>query len=238
MSTAPSSDDNIAKVYKAFLDQIEELGRLKGRGANAQIEAAVQCVERASEGIIDVKKTEEIYDRFLGGESKAGGTTGTANETKSDRGVRISELRQFVKMGQLKSFDPVKLVHNAVVWVREAKQTELLPRGVKVYSALVDVARAQNKIPEHMLEKDEAIAAAQPKTGRDKDEADLWGEVRDKMDRIWKKFEPSEDAIKIYEMVQAQIDDLGGTSADRRKAEKSAAELAKLQGGAARKKKR
>jgi len=229
-SVPPPAGDNADKAYQDFLAKIKELGKVKGRGANAQIEAAVQCVERASEGIIDVKKTEEIYDAFLGGEASTGTITGTMVEEKRDRAVRVSELRQFVKMGQIKSIDPVKLIHSAVKWVGEAKQQEVLPKGVKVYSALVDVARAQNKIPEHMLEKDEAIAAAQPKVGRDKDEADLWGDVRSKIDKISKRFELSPEGIKIYDEVQAQIDDLGGTSSDRRKAEKAAAELAKLQG--------
>jgi hypothetical protein len=231
MSTQPPAPgDNSANAYKLFLDQMRELGRVKGRGANAQIEAAVQCVERASEGIIDVKNTEEVYDAFLGGETQAGGATGTANEEKSDRTVRISELRQFVKMGGIKTIDPVALIHNAVTWIRNAKQVEKLGKGVKVYSAMVDVARAQNKIPEHALTEDECIAAAQPKAGRDKDEADYWGQVRDRIDKIEKKFGTSDEITRIRDQVQLVIDDLGGTSADRKKAEKAAKELAKLQG--------
>jgi hypothetical protein len=77
-------------VYQQFLADIRELGVVKGRGANAQIQAAIQCTEKSSEGVIDVSKTEEVYDAFLGGEATAGSGTGVASEAKKDRDQRIS----------------------------------------------------------------------------------------------------------------------------------------------------
>jgi hypothetical protein len=217
-------------VYQQFLADIRELGIVKGRGANAQIQAAIQCTEKSTEGVLDVGKTEEVYDAFLGGEAQAGSTTGVAREEKKDRAQRVSELRQFVKMGAIKTIDPVTLIHNAVAWVNEAKSTGLLGKGVKVYSALVDIARAQCKIPEHQLEQDEAVAAAQPKKGREKEEADYWGQVRDRIDKIHRVFGKSDETEKIMSSVQLQIDDLGGTSADRKKAKKAREALEALQG--------
>jgi hypothetical protein len=133
-------------------------------------------------------------------------------------------------MGQIKTIDPVTLIHNAVTWIRDAKASSQLGKGVKVYSAMVDVARAQNKIPEHQLEQDEAIAAAQPKKGREKEEADYWGQVRDRIDKIHRVFGKSDETEKIMTSVQLQIDDLGGTSADRKKAKKAREALEALQG--------
>lgn len=230
-NTLAHDTSNIGQAYSAFLDEIRELGRTKGRGLNAQISAAVQCVERSSEQVINVKQTGEIYDAFLGGEVQAGSATGTAKDESKDYKVRISELRQFVKMGGLKIIDPVKLIHDAVSWVNKAKANGKLGAGTKTYSALVSIARAQNKIGEqHQLEEDEAIAAAQPKVGREKEGADYWGAVRDRIEKIRKEFGTSEDIDKVQSSVQLIIDDLGGTSADRKRSIKARAELAKLQG--------
>lgn len=227
--TGPTlSNVELAKV--AFFDKMRQLGENKGRGANAQVEAAVECTERSSEGIIDVKDADKIYDAFLGGEAKVSSVTGAISEEKSDRKQRVSELRQFIKMGGIKTIDPVSLVHQAVPWVREAMTAGRLGRNAKVYSALVSIARAQCKVPTHLLEKDEAIMAAMPKKGFDREEADEWGAVRDSANKIQNKHGRTDEGDKIVADIQLKIDELGGTSADRKRAAKARQELDRLQG--------
>jgi hypothetical protein len=221
----PARGENALAALKSVVDKVTELGRVKGRGKNAEIEMMRIAVEASHNNEVEPDDATAIYDGFQGGEDATGEVTGTAADVKANRKQRISNVRQCIRLGKNKYFDPVQQMYNAIHVIGAAKKSQTI-KGKKTLDCLVSVVSKQLANPEQPLDAGQMIEAAQPKVKRDKEMADRWGDQREAMARLLDLPDATDDdktiAKQIWQLCQARIDSHGGTSAERRKADQLA----------------
>jgi len=212
----------------AVLQECEDFGQREGSGAAARANFYVRLTELSKGKGIDVSNAEECWDRFDKGASrgasiiggiKAAGTTSDPNDTRK---VRVSECRQFLKLGGQIYVDGVEVLDRAVAIIKKARLEGRLK--AKATDAMIAVARAQNNDEQNPLDDQTIEIVIQPKEGAEKVEADALEAVRVTLEKISKKFEESDEVNDAIGYVQKRIDALGGTS-KQQKARASAAAL-------------
>lgn len=211
--------DKAAALADAF-----EMGKKEGSGAAARVNFYCNLVSWAKEKRVDVSNSEEMWDAFdkgaSAGASIIGGIKHIQNETDT-RKVRISETRQFLKMGGIPYIDPVEVLDRAMSLIKKARLEGRVKS--KATDCMINVARAQNNDEQNALEDDTIEVVIQPKVGAEKVEADALAGVMGELEKVVKKFGESDEVNDAIAYVQKRIDDLGGTT----KQKKSAAAIAK-----------
>jgi len=228
MADIMSMLSNSEAEKQAVLQQCEDFGKREGGGAAARANLYVSLTELAKSKAIDVTNAPECWDRFDKGVSLGASMIGGVKEGKDPedtRKVRISECRQFLKLGGLLYVDGVEVLDRAVAII---KQTRLDGRlKMKPTDAMIAVARAQNNDEQNALEDETIETVIQPKEGPDKVEADALFSVHTALERIVKKFEESDDVLTAINCVAQRIQALGGTSRAQKAAKAAAKKAAK-----------
>lgn len=211
---------------QAALQEAEDFGRREGGGAAARAGFYYTLTEQAKAKRVDVTDAEQAWDRYhkgaAAGASMIGGIKEATNP-EDTRKVRVSEVRQFLKLGGLTQVDGLEVLSRAMVIIKQTKLDGNLK--MKPTDAMIAVARAQNDDPANPLEDETIDIKIQPKEGPDKVEADALEVVRVSLEKVIKRFEESDEVNNAIAYVTKRISDLGGTT----RAQRAAASLAKKQ---------
>jgi hypothetical protein len=215
---------------QAALQEAEEYGRKEGGGAAARAGFYYDLVEKAKDKRFDVADAPSAWDRYdkgaAVGASMIGGIKAATDDTKSAdvRKVRVSECRQFLKMGGIVYIDPVEVMGRACAIIKRQRLDGTL--RCKPTDAMIAVARAQCNDEQNPLEDETIEAVIQPKVANEKQEEDRLDKIRIELEAVVKKFGESDELNNAIAYVQKRIDDLGGTT----RAKKAAAAMHKKKG--------
>lgn len=213
------STNDMDAAKDAALKEAEDYGRREGGGSTARAGFYYSLVEKAKEKLADVADAEQYWDRYdkgcALGASMIGGMKQPNNESET-RKVRVSECRQFLKMGGLPYVDGVEVMGRAMSIIKRARQDGRLK--MKPTDAMIATARAQNDDAMNPLDGETIELKIQPKVANEKREEDRLDKVREELEKIARKFGDSDETNNAIAYVQKRIDDLGGTTAQKRAA--------------------
>lgn len=215
----------------AAMQEAEEFGKREGGGAAARAGFYATLTEWAQDGRIDVSDDVIMWDKFAKGAAAGAAIIGGVKlaEDKDDvRKVRVSECRQFIKLGGLlKSHrtNGVEVLDRALTIIRAAKAEGRLKS--KATDAMIAVARAQNNDPANTLDDDTIEEKIQPKPENQKKEEDRLEKIRLELFAIAKAFGDSDEVLASAGLVQQRIQFLGGTSKQKAAAKALAKKQAK-----------
>jgi len=226
-TTAPVTPlSNSAPDKQAALTEAYEMGKREGNGASARAAFYTSLVAQAKDKRLDVSNAAEAWDQFDKGAQAGAAIVGgmKASTNPGDvRKVRISEVRQFLKMGGINYIDPVEVMDRAVAIIKKARLEGRLKS--KPTDAMLNVARAQNDDEQNPLDDQTIELAIQPKVGVDTLEEDAIAKVMNDLEKIVKKYGESDEVTDAIAYLDKRVQDLGGTTKQKR----SAAALAKKQ---------
>lgn len=216
-----NSQSNSQVDKEAALQEAEDYGQREGSGTAARAGFYYTLTEQSKDKRLDVSDDTLCWDRFhkgaSSGSSMIGGIKLGANPEEV-RKVRVSECRQFLKLGGLPYVDGVEVLGRAMRIIKQAKLEGRLKS--KATDAMLSVARAQNNDPNNPLEDETIEIVIQPKEGKDKVEADALEGVRLRLEAIVKRFEESDEINDAIGYIQKRIEDLGGTSRAKKAAKR------------------
>jgi|SRR5882672_2889060 len=224
---APSGG-NRAVMQQAMFDEIDNLGDIEGRGGNARPTLAIRSVEWSASGVADVGDAHTIYDRYIQKAEDVAAVFGGLKRKKDPeqgRKQNASKIRQFLKMGGLKTIDPVKVINVAAGVVKDARA-----KGTIAYSpfdAMLNIARKQCLNTQVEMTPQDMIDCNQGKLRGDLEEADDLGHVSIRLEKHEKKFGQSDEVTTAREQIDGRIEALGGTTAQKKQKARAAAKEAK-----------
>lgn len=222
MNPPIASPSNRAAIQAPMFDEIDNLGEIEGKGGNARATLGVRCVEWASQGIADVGDAAPIYERYYKKvEDVAAVFGGTRKRGSMESGIKqnVSKLRQFLKMGGLKTIDPVAVINEAAAVVKEerSKGTIIYPP----YEALLNIARKQCIMTQSPLTRQEMIEVNQQRDQGDVTEADSLNLIKNKLLRHEDTYDKSDEVTQAIEALDSRIESLGGTTSQRKQRERA-----------------
>jgi len=216
-----TDQSNSAADKAAALQDAYEMGKREGGGSVARANFYITLIQWAKEKRIDVGDTEAMWDGFDKGASAGavmiGGTKHSKDPTQT-RKVRLSETRQFIKMGDNHYIDACEVMDRAMAIIKKARLDGRLTS--KPTDAMLNVARAQNKDQMNPLDDATIEAVMYPKSTPDKLEADMLMRVYLELEKITKKHEDSNEVTAAKAEILARISDLGGTTKQQKAAGK------------------
>jgi hypothetical protein len=219
---------------KAVMQEAEDFGRREGNGVAARAAFYANLTEWAQEKRIEVTDADEMWLKYAQGASAGAsiiGGTRLTDENADVLKVRVSECRQFIKLGWLmhthRHTNGVEVLDRAMVIIKQAKLDNTLK--MKPTDAMIAVAREQNKDGANPLDDDTIERKIHPSQDNEKKEEDRLESVRIELERIEKKFGRSNDVAAAQACVAARIKALGGTSSAKRAAKALAKKQAKGQ---------
>jgi hypothetical protein len=222
--TPPGNGSNSQPDRTSALKEAYEMGKREGNGSAARAGFYLNLVAYAKEKRLDVTDSEDSWDNFdkgaAAGAAMVGGMKASDNPTDT-RKVRISEVRQFLKMGGIPYIDPVAVMDRAVAIIKKARLEGRVKS--KPTDCMINVARAQNNDEQNELDDQTIEIVIQPKVGHEKVEADALASVINDLEKVTKKFGESDEVTDAIAYIDKRIQDLGGTTKQKR----SAAALAK-----------
>ena len=157
---------NSAADLEAALQAAEDYGHREGSGSAARAGFYYTLTEQAKDKRLDVSNDGQSWDRFHKGASAGSSMIGGIKLGKNPeevRKVRVSECRQFLKLGGLPYVDGVEVLGRAMRIIKQAKLEGRLKS--KATDAMLAVARAQNNDPNNVLEDETIEIVIQPKEG-------------------------------------------------------------------------
>jgi hypothetical protein len=211
MSINPTSNSAIDK--QAALDDAYAMGKREGGGATARANFYETLVAWSKDRRIDVSNSEEMWDSFdkgaVSGSAMIGGLKASAKPEET-RKVRVSETRQFIKMGGNPYIDPCEVLDRAMGIIKQQRQAGLVKR--KATDCMINVARAQNNDEQNALANDAIERAIADKVDDEKSEADMLGRIAIDLEKVIKKHGESDEVLDALAYVTKRIDNLGGTT--------------------------
>lgn len=228
MAAPPPAGGNIGAAKQAMWDKVAELGELEAKGGNARPTLAIECVQWAADGTADVGDAQDIYTRYYDRVEAISASFGGSKHTRNkDVGMKqnISKIRQFLKMGGLRTIDPVKVIHQAAAVTKEERA-----KGTILYSpfdCLLNIARRQCQQTQAELTREEMVEANRPKDRGDVSEADFLGSVDNKLEQAEDTWGSSDEVTSARDALAARIEALGGTTAQKKAKERAEKQAAK-----------
>lgn len=216
-----SAGGNMANRQDQMYREIDELAKTEGSGANSRAHLGVKCVEWSAGGIADVGDAKPIYERYIGQvQDVASAFGGLKIQNNPDSGLKqnVSKIRQFLKMGGLKTIDPVAVINTAAAVVKDARLKGKI--GYGPFDALLNIARAQCGQTQTALTDEEMIAVNQPKDRPDLLEADDLGKIAAAITAHVDKFGEATETTEALTQIEAKIEQLGGTTAQKKEKER------------------
>lgn len=227
--------NNRAAAQSQMFSEIDALGEIEGRAGNSRSVLAVRCVEWAAQGVADVSDAAPIYDRYIKKAEDIAAVFGglkAKKDPESGYKQNVSKVRQFLKMGGLKTIDPVRVINIAAAVVKDARSKGTI--GCAPFDALLNIARKQCTQTQTELTADEMLECNQRRAPGDVIEADALGLVVGALEKYERAFGAQQETTEALEQLSSRIESLGGTTAQkkereraRKKAEKDAAKKVK-----------
>jgi hypothetical protein len=228
---AQTQQSNREIAQERMFAEIDELATTEGVGANARAILGVRCVEWSAGGDADVGDAKPIYERYISHVADASNPFGglrIKGDKESGTKQNVSKFRQFLKMGGLRTIDPVSVIHRAQGVVKEERLKGTIAYGP--FDALLNIARRQCVQTQSELTRDEMIDCNLPKDHGDITEADSLGRIKASIAKHEDTFGESIETTTAGENINARIEALGGTTAQKKqkeRAEKAAAKKTK-----------
>jgi len=216
----PAGGNRAAAQAKLF-EEIDKLAEDEGEGGNARPRLAMLCVQWAHAKEADIADATPIYQRYI---DKVENVTsvfgGTRKKGDADSGFKqnVSKIRQFLKMGGLDTIDPVKVMEEATEVIRAERTKGVLT--VSPFDGMLNIARHQVKYASEAISRDEMIRINLPRDKGDTSEADGLGHIGRRIDAHMTKWGESEELTQAYDLINNKVDELGGTSGDKKHKEK------------------
>ena len=225
---------NRAAIQAAMFKEIDDLGEIEGKGGNARATLGVRCVEWAADGTADVGDAHSIYDHYIGKAQEVAAVFGGIRQKKDPEAGRkqnVSKVRQFLKMGGLKTIDPVAVINSAAGVVKDERAKGTISHSP--FDALLNIARKQCANTQTAMTREEMIQCNQPRPPGDVAEADFLATILAKFEKHKEQWGSTDETEEAMSQVSARIDELGGTTAQKKvkaaaeeKAKKEAAKKA------------
>lgn len=195
---------------------VRELGRESASGRDAKAKLALQVVRAAYDGVIGPDEVEMIYQEYASAESKKSIHDHSTGGLKAN----VSKLRQVVALGCLPQVDGPALL-DTVTDIRDDLRhgDEKLKAA---FDAFVDVARAQLKQPDNLLDGDALRALCVKPESADKDIIQKLAEDYKRMNKRYDEF-PSSTIEACIHAIGDAIKEAGGELPPVTKEEKSKA---------------
>lgn len=225
--TPASAGGNRAAIQAAMFQEIDDLGEIEGKGGNARATLGVRCVEWAADGTADVGDAAPIYDKYIQKAQTVASVFGGLKQKKDPeqgRKQNVSKMRQFLKMGGLKTIDPVRVINQAAGVVKDERAKGTIAHSP--FDALLNIARKQCANTQTEMTRDEMIACNQPRAPGDVAEADYLATILAKLEKHKEQWGGTDETEEAMSQVSARIEELGGTTAQKKVAA-AAAEKAK-----------
>ncbi len=210
------------------------LGRAEGTGSNSRPGLYLLTVEGAKHRVISREDVPALIQNFSKGHAEKQGLGWTKMASEAQQ---VSKLNTAIYLGELTHVDGLDVAQRAaqaLIAARtaaDAKAADFL----SPFDALVNVARAQVNVQPDVALSDEQLAALirKPDAPDVPIEADRLDKIAVAIDKLAgdEKDPVSADTQEILEealgKLMARIKELGGTSKDKREAEKKAKQEAK-----------
>lgn len=150
---APTTGDNVKKIFKAFMGRVDKYGKAAGQGDASLPALALEAVRMAADRVIGIEKAAAgadddaamVYTAFQEAKAKA---RGTIYEKESSFKAQVSKFRQIVTLGATLYDVGVETMERAAAMHTAAGKNDALKADMRsgtLYAFLVDVAREQNK---------------------------------------------------------------------------------------------
>lgn len=223
VAASAKAGDNSKALLQAAIDKAREFGELAGAGDGSKVALYLDLGERSHNNEIDKTAGEPIYDAFFEARQKRAGMA-RAGKGK-DRGVRISEIKRIIIMCGLPNINGPKVLDTAVRIIRDNPQI----KG-EVDDKLLKIARVQCSSPDKPLTAEEIKHYLQPPEKEDKAEADRLGPVANAINKIAKDVGWDGHKRAAFASINARIEQLGGTSKQKREKDRAAKKKAGANG--------
>lgn len=214
---SPATGSNSAAMKQAWFDKCKELGEKAGGGAAAQLAWFEDMVERAYRGEIDPDDAQAGFVAWRDAVDAKAGPARAKTLTKATRDKSISEAKTMIMWGMLPNANAPKVFASAVSVINNTASL----RG-EIDEKLLKVARTQLKTPESPLTQAEIkhlLSMQQEKA--EKVEVQVLDGIRKAMNKCGEQFSFSAHLRSAVNSITARIEQLGGTPAEKRAAEKA-----------------
>lgn len=215
-----STGGNRDAMQKAMFDKVDELGELEGKGGNSRATLAVMCTEWAYQGIADVGDAQTIYSRYLQKSEDVAAVFGGLKPNKDPvAGMKqnTSKIRQFLKLGGLKTIDAIKVINVAAGVVKDERAKGTITQSP--FDALLNIARKQCAQTQAELSRQEMVQCNMPKEAGDLVEADELAKIAAKLEKYETTFGLQDETTEALEGIRSRIDALGGTTVEKKQKE-------------------
>jgi hypothetical protein len=227
-ATPASAGGNRAAIQAQMFQEIDSLGEIEGKGGNARATLGVRCVEWAADGTADVGDAGPIYDHYIQKAQSVAAVFGGLKQKKDPeqgRKQNVSKVRQFLKMGGLKTIDPIKVINVAAGVVKDERAKGTI--GHSPFDALLNIARKQCANTQAEMTRQEMIDCNQPRAPHDVAEADYLHAILVKLEKHKEQWGGTDETEEAMAQVSARIDELGGTTAEKKRKAAADAKAAK-----------
>lgn len=173
---------------REFNATVAKLGEADGKGSGARKGMAFAAMQAAHDGVITPEDTKSVYVRYKKAAAKA--ANGDYSEA-SDKTIKqqLSKLKQIIRMGAIKAFDPVPVMEKSMDVVRMLADAGTISASRNDYEDMVDAARCQMADPSKPVTEEQITEHFMP-TER---EVSLLKEIKKLTDKAAKLYEGTED---------------------------------------------
>lgn len=236
VSNVVNNDDNQEAEgisRRKVMAQATALGRTEGIGSNSRPGLFILTCEGAKNRVISREDIPELVQNFSKGLADK---MGIGYVPITSEAQQVSKLKTAVYLGELTHVDGLDVAQRTAKLHKEARTAEKPSLFLSPFDALVNVARGQvNAQPDTSL-SDEQINALIRKPEKDDDvsEADRLDKIAAAIEKLRTDDEnpPSDATLEMLDDIIGplvkQIDKLGGTTKQKREAERDAKKNAKV----------
>jgi len=225
--------DNIEgkQTVKQIVARARELGKREGLGDNSRPGMFLLCVDAAKRRSIGKQDVPTIFEEYSKSSAAARGVGWKKQDSEKQQ---VSKLTVAVRLGELPHVDGMALMEKVIACQKAQRLANEGKMDFSPFDGMVRVARHQVKAPSVMLD-DDVVQGLLLKPAKElADEADRLAKVTQAIDSLLNaKEEPvSEESVASLadarKIVAARIEELGGTTSQRRQREKDQSHLVEL----------
>jgi len=221
-ATDESGMTNAQREKLRVFAEIRDIGRVEGKGKTARMMCIEKVVRESKDGPIAVEDAGDIWKNLMQGAGETQLDVGGADP--KDTAQRTSDLKHFIVLGNNKNLDGPEVIDNAKQRMRMLRSSGAV-KNARIWEMMLTFARAQNKSPEHALTDDQIDKLFEDRAKRERELADkLWTHRAGLI-----KANEGEDRPDVYQVCEALekiVQELGGTSKQKKAARLAAKKAA------------
>ena len=218
-------------TLKQVVARAKELGKREGLGDNSRPGMFLLVCDAAKRRAMGKNDVPAIFEDYSKASAAARGVGWKKQDSEKQQ---VSKLTVAVRLGELPHVDGMTLLEKVVALQKAQRIANEGKMDYSPFDGMVRVSREQIKSPSVML-NDDVIQGLLLKPAKElADEADRLAKVTQTIDSLLNaKEEPVSDEsvaslANARKIVRARIDELGGTTAERKRKSKDEAQLVEL----------